>query len=126
VNHAIVPPGSVTGRSLNLVIVIMCFLACLTAGAVYMMNQAASSWLREVASEVTVQVEVRDKADVEKTVREVAQFLGQQTGIARVRTLSLDENIKLTADWLPQSDTLNTLPVPRLIAVEVDRSTPPD
>lgn len=126
VNHAIVPPGSVTGRSLNLVIVIMCFLACLTAGAVYMMNQAASSWLREVASEVTVQVEVRDKTDIDKTVREVAQFLGQQTGIARVRTLSLDENIKLTADWLPQTDTLNTLPVPRLIAVEVDRSTPPD
>ncbi len=126
VNHAIVPRGSVTGRSLNLVIVIMCFLACLTAGAVYMMNQAASSWLREVASEVTVQVEARDKADIDKVVREVAQFLGQQTGIARVRTLSLDENIKLTSDWLPQTDTLNTLPVPRLIAVEVDRSTPPD
>ena len=38
----IVPAGSVTGRSLTLVITIMCFLACLTAGAVYMMNQSAS------------------------------------------------------------------------------------
>ena len=126
VNHAIVPPGSVTGRSLNLVIVIMCFLACLTAGAVYMMNQAASAWLKEVASEVTVQVEARDKTDVDKLVREVAQFLGQQPGIVRVRALSLEENMKLTSEWLPQTDALNTLPVPRLIAVEIDRTAPPD
>ena len=37
---AIVPAGSVTGRSLTLVISIMCFLACLTAGAVYMINKS--------------------------------------------------------------------------------------
>jgi len=42
----IVPAGSVTGRSLTLVITIMCFLACLTAGAVYMMNQSANAWPR--------------------------------------------------------------------------------
>jgi hypothetical protein len=42
-NAPIVPAGSVTGRSLTLVITIMCFLACLTAGAVYMMNQSASA-----------------------------------------------------------------------------------
>src|SRR5262245_8579438 len=34
----VVPAGSVTGRSLTLVITIMCFFASLTAGAVYMMN----------------------------------------------------------------------------------------
>jgi cell division transport system permease protein len=45
VNAPIVPAGSVTGRSLTLVISIMCFFACLTAGAVYMMNQSASAWL---------------------------------------------------------------------------------
>ncbi|NJM33879.1 MAG: hypothetical protein HC850_03280 [Rhodomicrobium sp.] len=51
------PPGSVTGRALTVVIGIMGFLACLTAGAVYMVNQSASAWLRDVASEVTVQVQ---------------------------------------------------------------------
>ena len=34
----VVPPDTVTGRSLTLVITIMCFLACLTAGAVYMIE----------------------------------------------------------------------------------------
>ena len=38
--HApVVPRDSVTGRSLTLVISIMCFLACLTVGAVYMINK---------------------------------------------------------------------------------------
>lgn len=82
------PAGSVTGRSLTLVIAIMCFLACLTAGAVYMINQSAAAWLRDVASEVTVQVEVRDKVDTDKTVRDVVQLLGKQPGIRSARPLT--------------------------------------
>ena len=123
---AIVPPGSVTGRSLTLVISIMCFLACLTAGAVYMMNQSAAAWLRDIASEVTVQVEPRDKTDVEKTVAEVVQFLQRQPGIARVRALTLEESSKLVAEWLGQGDALKALPVPRLIALQIDRNAPAD
>src|SRR5215813_9099501 len=74
----IVPAGSVTGRSLTLVITIMCFLACLTAGAVYMMNQSASAWLRDIASEVTVQIEVKNRTDVDKFVGDVTRFLLQR------------------------------------------------
>src|SRR5262245_46344082 len=88
-NAPIVPAGSVTGRSLTLVITIMCFLACLTAGAVYMMNQSASAWLRDIASEVTVQIEARDRADIDKVVDDVASFMAQQHGIATVRPLSV-------------------------------------
>ena len=82
-------PGSVTGRSLTLVITIMCFLACLTAGAVYMMNQSASAWLRDIASEVTVQVEVKNRTDVDKFVADVTRFLSQQPGIVTARPLSV-------------------------------------
>ena len=73
----IVPAGSVTGRSLTLVITIMCFLACLTAGAVYMMNQSASAWLRDIASEVTVQIEAKERADIDKLVADVSGFLSR-------------------------------------------------
>ena len=38
------PAGSVTGRSLTLVVSIMCFFACLTAGAVYLINKSAAAW----------------------------------------------------------------------------------
>ncbi len=123
----VVPASSVTGHSLMLVILIMCFLACLTAGAVYMINQSADAWLRDMAGEVTVQIEPQENVDTEKRVAEVAAFLDQQAGIANARVVSLKDTTQLLEPWLGQADVLESLPVPRLIAVELERSTdPPD
>ncbi len=123
---AIVPRGSVTGRSLTLVIAIMCFLACLTAGAVYLMNQSANAWLRDIASEVTVQIEAGEKTDVERVVRDVTAFLARQPGVSSAKPLSLETSSALLEPWLGQTEGLAGLPIPRLIAVEVDRINPPD
>lgn len=122
----IVPPGSVTGRSLTLVISIMCFLACLTAGAVYMINQSASAWLRDIASEVTIQIEAREKVDVDRLVKDVSAFIARQPGVKAVKPLSLDDSGALMEPWLGSSDLLKALPVPRLIAIELNRDAPPD
>jgi cell division transport system permease protein len=122
----IVPAGSVTGRSLTLVITIMCFFACLTAGAVYMMNQSAAAWLRDIASEVTVQIEPKERVDIEKQIRDVVQFLGKQAGVQAVKPLSAADTAGLLEPWLGSSDALKSLPVPRLIALELDRNNPPD
>jgi len=123
---AIVPAGSVTSRALTLVVAIMCFLACLTAGAVYMMNQSANAWLKDIASEITVQVIPAEKVDTERTVKDVTAFLAQQPGVASVRPLSADTGAHLLEPWLGSSEALKALPVPRLIAVEVNRTQPPD
>jgi cell division transport system permease protein len=122
----VVPPGSVTGRSLTLVIAIMCFLACLTAGAVWMIKQSADAWLKDIASEVTVQVEPKEKVDIEKSVGEVVTWLEKQSGIRNARPLGLDASAELLEPWLGSSDALKALPVPRLIAIELDRTEPPD
>ena len=122
----VVPPGSVTGRSLTLVIAIMCFLACLTAGAVWMIKQSADAWLKDIASEVTVQVEAVESADAEKTLLNVVSFLQSQRGIRAARPLSLEESASLLEPWLGSTEALKALPVPRLIAVEVNRYDPPD
>ena len=120
----IVPPASVTGRSLTLVVTIMCFLACLTAGAVHLMNQSAQAWHRDIASEVTVQMEPREGVEIEKRLRDVQAFLARQPGIAGARSLSFGDSAGLLDAWLGQSDALKTLPIPRLVAVEVDRNQP--
>ncbi len=122
----IVPAGSVTGRSLTLVVSIMCFLACLTAGAVYMINQSAAAWLRDIASEVTVQIEPRERLDMDKTVRDVVAFLGRQSGVVTAKPMSVEDSALLLEPWLGGSEGLKSLPMPRLIAVEVDREQPPD
>ncbi|WP_072395729.1 ABC transporter permease [Hyphomicrobium sp. CS1GBMeth3] len=122
----IVPAGSVTGKSLTLVITIMCFLACLTVGAVYMIRQSANAWLKDIASEVTVQVQAKDGVDTDRVVRDVATYLGQQSGIAKVTEMSAAESAGLLEPWLGQIEDLNALPLPRLIALELDRSAAPD
>jgi len=126
INSSIVPAGTVTGTSLTLVVTIMCFLACLTAGAVYMINQSASAWLRNVSSEVTIQIEPRENVDIERVVRDVTVFLAGQPGVRGVRPLSLDTATELIEPWLGKSQVLKELPVPRLIALELDRNAPPD
>jgi cell division transport system permease protein len=122
----IVQPGSVAGRALTVVIAIMCFLACLTAGAVYMVNQSANDWFADIASEVTVQVIPVEVAEFEKKVTLVSLFLAKQAGIVRVSPLSSEESGALLEPWLGDSNALSALPVPRLIAVEIDRASPPD
>jgi cell division transport system permease protein len=44
-------------------------------------------------------------------------------GIANAKALSLDESASLLEPWLGTADALKSLPVPRLIAVEVDHNT---
>ncbi len=122
----VVPPGSVTGRSLTLVIAIMCFLACLTAGAVWMIKQSADAWLKDIASEVTVQVEPPEKGDTDTYASEVVAFLEKQPGIRSAKAMTLAQSASLLEPWLGSSDALKSLPVPRLIAVEIDRIEPPD
>jgi cell division transport system permease protein len=123
----IVPPRSVTGRSLVVVITIMAFLASLTTGVVYLINQSASAWLQDMASEVTVQVRGGDGADVtEEKLVDIRDFLSKQIGISEVRVLSQAETNALVEPWLGDVDGLNALPLPRLIAVQLDRDDPPD
>ena len=126
-SHApIVPPDTVAGSSLTLVISIMCFLACLTAGAWYMMNQSADAWLKDIASEVTIQIEPRDGVNADQTAADVAGLLRREPGFTSVNVLSLEQSGALLEPWLGSSDAWKTLPVPRLIAVEMDRSASPD
>ena len=125
-NAPIVPAGSVTGRSLTLVIAIMCFLACLTAGTVYLIHQSADAWMRDIASEVTVQIRPQNNVKTEKTIRDVVGYLQSQPGIAAVRALPVETSAELLEPWLGKGDVLKSLPVPRLIAIELDRDNPPD
>lgn len=125
-NSGIVPARTVTGSSLTLVISIMCFLACLTAGAVYMINQSAAAWTRNIASEVTVQIQPIEGIDMDKRSTEVALFLARVPGMNEVNPLSSDASKELLEPWLGEVTALESIPVPRLIALEVDRRNPPD
>lgn len=122
----IVPSASIAGNALTVVIAIMSFLACLTAGAVYMINQSAQAWVNDITSEITVELDPVNAADIDKKMTLVSLFLAKQAGVTRVKPLTAEDSAKLLEPWLGHSDALSALPIPRLIAVEIDRSNPPD
>ena len=122
----IVPSASIAGNALIVVIAIMSFLACLTAGAVYMVNQSANAWVNDISSEITVELDPVNTADIEKKITLVSLFLAKQKGVTRVKPITAEDSAKLLEPWLGQTSALQALPIPRLIAVEIDRSNPPD
>jgi cell division transport system permease protein len=125
-NAPIVPPGSVTGRSLTFVIAIMAFLASLTAGGVYLVFCAASTWTNNITSEITVQVQSRNGDAGDAKIAEIAKFLSDQNGVKHVESYSREQSLKLVEPWIGKSDVLKSFAIPRLIAVEIDRDNQPD
>lgn len=122
----IVPAASIAGNALTVVIAIMSFLACLTLGSVYMVNQSAQAWVNDITSEITVELDPVNAPEIEKKMTLVSLFLAKQKGITRVKPLTAEDSAKLLEPWLGQSEALSALPIPRLIAVEINRSNPPD
>ncbi len=125
-NAPIVPPGSVTGQSLTLVIAIMAFLAAVTAGGVYVVFNAANVWTNKISAEITVQVLQRPGDGGADRTAEITRFLSDQNGIRRVTPFTREQSLKLVEPWIGKSEVLKTFAIPRLIAVEIERDNPPD
>ena len=125
-NTPIVEAKTVTGSSLVVVISIMCFLASLTAGGVYLINQSATAWTENIASEVTVQISINRTENIEDKLSKISFFLTNQPGVTGVRPLPLAESAELLEPWLGNGANLKDLPIPRLIAVELDRTNRPN
>jgi len=125
-NAPIVPPGSVTGQSLTLVIAIMGFLASLTAGGVYLIFNAANVWTNKISAEITVQIQQRPGENGDEKTAEIRRFLTDQNGIKRVTPFTREQSLKLVEPWIGKSEVLKSFAIPRLIAVEIDRDNAPD
>jgi cell division transport system permease protein len=125
-NAPIVPPGSVTGSSLTLVIAIMSFLAALTAGGVYVIFNAANVWTNKISAEITVQIQQRAGDSGDEKSAEITRFISDQNGVKRVTPFSREQSLKLVEPWIGKSEVLKSFAIPRLIAVEIDRDNPPD
>jgi cell division transport system permease protein len=123
---AIVPKHSIAGRALVSVIAIMTFLASLTLGAVFMVVVAASEWQSDVTREVTIQVRLIAGKDLEASVRRAAEIARASPGVTEVRPYDKEESARLLEPWLGSGAVLESLPVPRLIVVQIAPDRPPD
>ena len=115
----LVPSSSIAGRALVIVIAIMTFLACLTAGGAVLVGGASQSWRGEVSREVTIQIKPAAGQDIEAEVARAAQAARNAPGVADVRALSRQESERLLEPWLGNGLDLTELPIPRLIVVRM-------
>jgi cell division transport system permease protein len=113
----IVPPQSVAGSALLLVVAIMSFLACLTVGAVTLIRDAADSWQVDVAREMTIQVKPIDGIAIEGEIAKALAIARAAPGVASAELVSEAETLRLLEPWLGAGLDLADLPIPRLIKV---------
>jgi len=122
----IVPTRSVSGRTLMLLITIMTFLSGVTLGAVILVQKSAIAWSNEVGREVTIQIRPIEGEVMQSNVRTAITLANNSPGVLRAYALSLDESEALLAPWLGEGLDLSSLPVPRLIIVELDQADAQD
>lgn len=123
---SILPARSIAGRALVLVIVIMTFLAGLTAGAVHLIADASSDWSRSIAREVTIQIRPVPGRDIEADVKTAADLARRVRGVDAVRIFDRQEGEKLLEPWLGTGLDLSELPVPRLVVMKFASGDAPD
>jgi cell division transport system permease protein len=118
-NAPLIPRGSVAGRALVVVIAIMTFLACLTAGAALLVAHASQAWRSDVLRDATIQVKPRAGDDVESLVAKALAIAKQAPDVESVHAYSKAESEKLLEPWLGAGFDLSQLPVPRVIVVRL-------
>ena len=121
--HApLIPRDSVAGRALVVVIAIMTFLACLTAGAALLVADASQAWRSDILRDATIQVKPRPGDDVESLVAKAVTIATQAPQVDSTHALSKVESEKLLEPWLGAGLDLGQLPIPRLILVRLART----
>src|ERR1700678_2491711 len=118
-NAPLIPRDSVAGRALVVVIAIMTFLACLTAGAALLVADASQAWRSDVLREATIQGKSRAGDDAESLVAKAVAIATKAPDVESVHALSQAESEKLLEPWLGTGLDLSQLPIPRLIAVQL-------
>lgn len=118
----IVPARSIAGSALMLVIAIMGCLACLSVGAVTLVDRAARDWSADIGRELTIEVSAVDPSTMVQRLDRAADLARQSPGIGSVSIIDEDETRALLEPWLGilgSEAALAELPIPRLIALTV-------
>ena len=122
----IVPAGNVVGHALMIVIAIMTFLACLTVGAVSLVQSTAATWQSQISTEATIQIRPVEGEDMEALLVKAS---GIAQGFAGVKSTSIVDRAataRLLEPWLGSGLDIDELPVPRLVVVRLDEASLPD
>lgn len=121
---AFLPEQDARDPALIFVIGVLCFLACLTALGALAGDRGARGWTGQLVGEATVIVRARGGETPDAAAARAAEALAGLAGVTEVRALEKEKAYDLIRPWIGDVADLDDLPVPRLVAVTLDRKTP--
>jgi len=121
----IIPSKAASLRTLTATMAVMCYLACLAVGALILIDRAVDAWASGLSQEVTVQIRVTSDSDLQADINKATELLEATSGVVAVADLGEEAGKALLEPWLG-SDGLDALPIPRLLGVKIDETSPPD
>jgi cell division transport system permease protein len=110
--------------ALVFVVAVLCFLACLTAIGALAADRAARGWTSQLTGSATVVVRAQGAETPDTAAGRAAEALAGVAGVTEARALEKARAEALLEPWLGKDALLDDLPIPRLVAVDLDRKTP--
>ncbi len=109
--------------SLRFVMAVLCFLACLAAVTGLAADRAAHGWARELRGQATVQVRPRVGETEASAAARATEVLAGVRGVREAAALEHEKAEALLKPWIGDA-SLNDLPIPQLVTVELDPRRP--
>ena len=110
--------------ALVFVVAVLCFLACLTALGALAANRAAHDWTSQLTGSATVVVRALGAESPDGAAGRAAEALAGVPGVSEARALEKEKAEALLEPWLGREALLDDLPIPRLVAVDLDPRHP--
>jgi cell division transport system permease protein len=120
----LLPVSDASDGALAFVIAVLCFFACLTALAAMAGDRAARGWTTQLQDSATVLVRSADGESADAAAARAAETLAGVKGVGEVRALDRKQAEALLQPWIGKDALPDDLPVPRLVAVELDKTAP--
>jgi cell division transport system permease protein len=122
---ALMPRGDARDGGLVFVIAVLCFFACVAAVAALAADRAATGWTAQLKDSATVLVRPRGGETADAAAARAAETLADVKGVSEARALERAQAAALLEPWLGKGVLADDLPVPRLVALDLDPARPP-
>ncbi len=122
----ILPRGGTIGRPLQTVMAIMCYLASLSLGSALAVNRLSDTWTTDLAGQVTVTIKGESGITLKQQEDGALAVLESTPGVLRARAANDSEIKDMLTPYLGSGVSIDRLPVPQLIFVQINPESPPD
>lgn len=119
----LLPPNTGRDAALTFVIAVLCFMATIAAIGALAADRAASGWQAELAGSASVLIRPSGGESPDAAAIRGAEALAGADGVEQAFMLEREQAEALLQPWLG-TEVLADLPIPRMIAVELDPEAP--